>query len=229
MQEHLNFWIKTIYKAHGSNASWEWLTMISPCVDILRRLVTQINADLGARQGVKHTSPDLERDITHLMGSLQEHGVYEAHPGRRVDSDRVPVPNVVALGCANLTGPLADFNVHLARLQRRCHAKPLGGNPYVSREVTSSTDLGTSSLQPSQFNPPSAPSSSAQADVTEVAMEATTSHDIADEEEYWREVDALAWDGLEDCDSSSGRALFTLETAGDVALDMDDLETEFSL
>ncbi|KAF9556358.1 hypothetical protein CPC08DRAFT_778467, partial [Agrocybe pediades] len=35
VQEHLNYWIKTFYRAHGSNASWDWLKVISPCVDAL--------------------------------------------------------------------------------------------------------------------------------------------------------------------------------------------------
>ncbi|RDB26708.1 hypothetical protein Hypma_005341 [Hypsizygus marmoreus] len=49
VQEHLNFWIKKIYKADGDMHSWDWLAMVSPCVDILRRLAARINADLGAR------------------------------------------------------------------------------------------------------------------------------------------------------------------------------------
>ncbi|KAL4243608.1 protein of unknown function DUF6589 [Abortiporus biennis] len=38
VQEHLNYWIKVIYKVHSSNASWEWLVMIAPCIEILRKL-----------------------------------------------------------------------------------------------------------------------------------------------------------------------------------------------
>ncbi|KAH9887686.1 hypothetical protein C8Q73DRAFT_748529 [Cubamyces lactineus] len=218
MQEHLNFWIKTIYKAHGSNASWEWLTMISPCVDILRRLATQINTELGARQGTKHTSPDLEKDIAHLMTSLQEHAVYEINRGRRVESEqlRVPIPNVVALGCANLLGPLTDFNAHLARLQRRCHMKPLSGSPTGS--------------QPMQPHSPLIPDPSISTGEAYVAPQLSSSPDYANEEEYWREVDTLPWvDSSEGDDGGFERALFTLETAGDVALDMDDLDTQFVL
>ncbi|KAJ7844211.1 hypothetical protein B0H14DRAFT_3139397 [Mycena olivaceomarginata] len=59
VQEHLNFWIKKIYKADGDGHSWDWLALISPCVDILRQLATKINTDLGARQGSKHASPSL--------------------------------------------------------------------------------------------------------------------------------------------------------------------------
>ena len=43
--------MKVIYKVHGSNTSWEWLAMISPCIDILRQLATQIHVELGSHQG----------------------------------------------------------------------------------------------------------------------------------------------------------------------------------
>ncbi|KAJ7842435.1 hypothetical protein B0H14DRAFT_2780637, partial [Mycena olivaceomarginata] len=54
MQEHMNYWIKTIYQAHGSSASWEWLEMVSPCISVLRRLSTMITKVLGSDQGNKH-------------------------------------------------------------------------------------------------------------------------------------------------------------------------------
>ncbi|KAJ7798312.1 hypothetical protein B0H14DRAFT_3545299 [Mycena olivaceomarginata] len=66
MQEHMNFWIKTIYQAHGSSASWE-------CV--LRRLSTTITKVLGSDQGTKHQPADLKNDIALLMASLHEHDV----------------------------------------------------------------------------------------------------------------------------------------------------------
>jgi len=52
VQEHLNFWIKvsliiellneltgriqTAYKAHGSNASWDWLDTLASTIEVLR-------------------------------------------------------------------------------------------------------------------------------------------------------------------------------------------------
>ncbi|KAJ7826153.1 hypothetical protein B0H13DRAFT_1918256 [Mycena leptocephala] len=47
VQEHLNLWIKKIYKADSDAHSWDWLAFVSPCVDVLRCLVTSINQDLG--------------------------------------------------------------------------------------------------------------------------------------------------------------------------------------
>ncbi|KAI0733259.1 hypothetical protein C8Q72DRAFT_935280 [Fomitopsis betulina] len=133
LQEHLNFWIKTIYKAHGSSASWEWRAMISPCVDVLRRLAAAMNSSLGAQQGTKHTTPSLERDITHLRESLRRFRVYEVIPGREIDdgSDNPVVPDSLTLGLQRLWEPLKEFNATFAKLQARCRALPLIGNKYV--------------------------------------------------------------------------------------------------
>ncbi|OSD06942.1 hypothetical protein PYCCODRAFT_1449702 [Trametes coccinea BRFM310] len=231
MQEHLNFWIKTIYKAHGSNASWEWLVMISPCVDILRQLATQVNADLGAHQGTKHTSPDLEKDIAHLMESLQEHGVYSVDPGRCVDEvPKSSVPNIVALGCAALSGPLADFNKALAHLQQRCLMKPLGGMPYAGATVTVPSNPTTSPCAAAAR--PSSPSKRTQSTTAEppVALALQTSSSIyspEDEECYWNNMGALPWEEADGEDDV--RNFFTLDSAGDVALDMDAFDDELSL
>ncbi|OSD06261.1 hypothetical protein PYCCODRAFT_1354209, partial [Trametes coccinea BRFM310] len=125
LQEHLNFWIKNIYQAHRSNASWEWLGTISPCIDILHRLATQINHDLGSRQGAKHTSPSVERDISELMDALAQHRVYEVEPGRVIDTEKPVIPNASSAGLAQLAGPLADFNAQIKRLQARCRLTPV--------------------------------------------------------------------------------------------------------
>ncbi|KAJ7855701.1 hypothetical protein B0H13DRAFT_2357727 [Mycena leptocephala] len=77
MQEHMNYWIKTIYQAHGSGASWEWLEMIAPCISVLRCLSTTIHQVLGSDQGTKHEPADLKEDIALLMASLAEHDAME--------------------------------------------------------------------------------------------------------------------------------------------------------
>ncbi|KAI0354104.1 hypothetical protein OH77DRAFT_1457194 [Trametes cingulata] len=141
MQEHLNFWTKTIYKAHGSGASWEWLSMISPCIGILRRIATQINSDLGGRQGSKHTSPDLEKDIHELMRSLSEHRVYCIEPGRVIDGAEGIVPNAITAGWRALAGPLSDFNSQLKRLQKRCLTLPVIGLPYTTVSAPSDSTV----------------------------------------------------------------------------------------
>lgn len=225
--------------------------MISPCVDILRRLVTQINAELGGRQGVKHTSPDLERDIQHLMDSLADKDVYTEIPGRRIDSDgpkSACVPNAVGLGWTQLAGPLADFNAQLRRLQKRCTMVPLSGAPYTSAPpavpVPSRAAAEPTAITPSdpfvlaarilaRVSPTPLDSYRGDRPVPDddVALptglaprlSSPTPADLAaaaEEEEYWSGFPS------EDLDlEESSRGSFTLDSAADVALDMDDLCT----
>lgn len=156
LQEHMNFWIKvnlshefsstthifqTFYKAHGSNASWEWLEMIGPCVDILRQLTMQINNDLGSRQGSRHSSPDLSRDIQELVKSLREHRVYVPEPGRVIESDKSTVPNVISVGLHTLPTPLREYNEAFSKLRERRRMVPLIGTPTSHRPKPSSPSI----------------------------------------------------------------------------------------
>ncbi|KAJ7691658.1 hypothetical protein B0H16DRAFT_1752226 [Mycena metata] len=153
VQEHLNLWIKKIYKADGDGHSWDWLAFVSPCVDVLRRLATSINRDLGARQGNKHTIPDLDNDIQCLMASLTEHEVYVQKDGRVLDDDEMPVPDVLSAGAAALThgttsNPLQDFNAQFDQLRRRRELVPASSlTQYISE---SSQPLPPSSISEAQ-------------------------------------------------------------------------------
>ncbi|KAI0349126.1 hypothetical protein OH77DRAFT_1415529, partial [Trametes cingulata] len=243
MQEHVNCWIKTIYKAHGSNASWEWLGMIAPCVDILRRLATQINAELGGRQGVKHTSPDLERDIQIPIECPEENRVYTVEPGRVVDDGpKACVPNAVGLGWTQLAGPLLEFNAQLKRLQRRCFMTPLLGSAYTSARPTGPTEQSisrpslaqpaTTALSPRHTGPTAGERdndstvpvvSDSTALVDAVTLGTDVQEDGEDESSYWDLYDDFL--GLDVDPDDDSRVPFTLDTAGDVSLDMDDLCT----
>ncbi|KAJ7716911.1 hypothetical protein DFH07DRAFT_973770 [Mycena maculata] len=130
VQEHLNLWIKKIYKADGDAHSWDWLAFVSPCVDILHRLATSINRDLGSRQGNKHTIPDLDKDIHSLMASLTEHKVYVKKDGHVLDDDEMPAPDVLSVGAAALThgttsNPLQDFNAQFDQLRQHRELIPV--------------------------------------------------------------------------------------------------------
>ncbi|KAJ7800050.1 hypothetical protein B0H14DRAFT_2529711 [Mycena olivaceomarginata] len=122
VQEHLNFWIKKVYKADGAGHSWDWLAMVSPCIDILRQLATRINGELGARQGSRHATPNLEDDIDTLMASLDEHDVYVEKEGRVLDVISV---GMAALTHGTSTTPLADFNQQFNILRERRRLTPV--------------------------------------------------------------------------------------------------------
>ncbi|KAF7372278.1 hypothetical protein MVEN_00087500 [Mycena venus] len=130
VQEHLNFWIKKIYKADGAGHSWDWLALVSPFVDILRQLATRMNVELGTRQGSMHATPDLGDDIAALMASLDEHEVYVEKEGRVLDDDEKPAPDVISVGMAALshgtsTTPLAEFNQQFDILRERRRLTPV--------------------------------------------------------------------------------------------------------
>ncbi|KAJ7727279.1 hypothetical protein DFH07DRAFT_757734 [Mycena maculata] len=147
VQEHLNLWIKKIYKADGDTHSWDWLAFVSPCVDILCRLATLINRNLGSRQGNKHTIPDLDKDIHSLMASLTEHEVYVKKDGRVLDDDEMSAPDVLSVGAAALThgttsNPLQDFNAQFDQLRQRRELIPVSDlTEYLPQPLRSSPIL----------------------------------------------------------------------------------------
>ncbi|KAK7019993.1 hypothetical protein R3P38DRAFT_1236976 [Favolaschia claudopus] len=214
-QEHLNFWIKKIYKADGDGHSWDWLAMISPCVDILRTLATRIHADLGARQGLKHTIPNLDKDIAALMDSLNEHDVYTLQPGRVLDDDEQPVPDIVSVGMAALTHgtsitPLAEFNQQFNTLRKRRRLTPIADLlPLLNPQSTSQTTSSSAAI-------PTPSSSTVQPTSEDDFADMPGLADIPDSDEE-PEDDAEE----EDEDLFAESPTLTRLNAGDVALDMD--------
>ncbi|KAI0733681.1 hypothetical protein C8Q72DRAFT_881244 [Fomitopsis betulina] len=217
LQEHLNFWIKTIYKAHRSNASWEWLAMISPCVDVLRRLAASMNSTLGAQQGTKHTTPSLERDIAHLRASLRHFRVYEVIPGREIDdgSDNPVVPDSLTLGLQRLGEPLKEFNAVFAKLQARCRAPPLLGHKYVRDNIAAPS---ASASAPQAVAPPlddPQPAASHESDANDDA-ESSQEEESDTESDVENDVE----------NDLVPQQVMSLDNAGDVSLDMDDLSAD---
>jgi hypothetical protein len=119
-----------MYKAHGSNASWEWLANISPCVDFLRKLAKEFQHSFGDDQGVRHSSADLTKSIEALMRAFAANEVHTVKQGRnRADGDGAPVVDILSEGMRRLVhgadGPIAEFNQSLAQLQRRRRLTPV--------------------------------------------------------------------------------------------------------
>ncbi|KAJ6608202.1 hypothetical protein B0H10DRAFT_2178316 [Mycena sp. CBHHK59/15] len=211
VQEHLNFWIKKIYKADGDGHSWDWLAMISPYVDILRSLATRIHTDLGARQA---HHPEFGRRHRGAHGQPRgtrapEHDVYTLQPGRVLDNDEQPVPDILSVGMAALTHgasitPLAEFNQQFDMLRERRRLTPvadllplLDSNPAAFNSISSSADIEL---------PPPVPASD---DEYGNLPDLQTIPDNDDEPEP------------EDEDLSAQSPTLTRFNADDVALDMD--------
>jgi hypothetical protein len=252
VQEHLNYWIKVprfllalsldteelrqkIYKADGDAHSWEWLAMVSPCVDVLRNLANRINGDLGARQGKKHSSPNMQKDIDILMASLSKLEVYVEKEGRTLDPDEMPVPDAVSIGLADLAhgSALADFNAQFERNRDRRRLIPISAllghlqNPVPSPEplqATPSTDV----LHPAPSPDPSRTSFSispsplpSPADAVMQNIDLLDAADSSDsDEDSFEEEDKLNTDDLKPM-------TFPIETEADVAMDMDSVSQYF--
>ncbi|KIM45742.1 hypothetical protein M413DRAFT_24874 [Hebeloma cylindrosporum] len=210
VQEHLNFWVKKIYKADGDSHSWDWLSLVSPCIDVLRRLSTKLNVELGSRQGKTHSVPDLQKDIHALMGVLKEHEVYVVKLGRGLDANDTPAPDILSAGLSALshgttTNPLSEFNAQYDRLRERRNMTPVSALAHDN----------PSSNAAQQSSPTMAPSP--------IMVDSDPSHEGANESD----------DGLEfeDEDQISDFDEFEVESPtlmrfeeDDVALDMDEMD-----
>ncbi|KAF9568050.1 hypothetical protein CPC08DRAFT_813857 [Agrocybe pediades] len=219
VQEHLNFWIKSFYKAHGSNASWEWLKLISPCVDVLRELARNFHDMLGADQGTRHAEPRLAKDIESLMKYLSEHKVYQIQKGRTLDEDEPPVKDVITAGFHSLTtgakNPLAEYNEAFGRLQRRRRMKSVA-------EMKKTSDHGWILEQPSARQCLGCHVNQEKPFVADPSM-----FEFAEDEaeEARGEIELI----LEDLENGVVEPdLFPVFEEGDVALDMDDACEEMS-
>ncbi|KAF9024004.1 hypothetical protein BDP27DRAFT_1547499 [Rhodocollybia butyracea] len=149
LQEHINYWVKVFYKAHGSNMSWKWLGMITPCINVLRQLAKTINEILGYDQGLRHAAIDTSKDIASLMVCLNDRNVYQLTQGRKLDEDQ-SVADVIAIGLEALTSgnhnPLHEYNEAFLQYQRRRRMCPVDLD-----------DISAPSTPPLTPSPPSSP------------------------------------------------------------------------
>ena len=126
---------------------WEWLATISPCIEVLQRLTSEVNGALGSKQGNQHTAPDLTKDIKILMDSLKQNNVYEQVLGHTLGDEEGPAPDIISEGFTTLTwgvrSPLWQFNQMIKTLQRRCSIQPLVGTtlPMQAQDVTVTTTV----------------------------------------------------------------------------------------
>ena len=103
--------------------------MISPCINILRQLVSQFHDSLGSHQGSKHAEVDLSDDIRDLMESLSSNNVYEYHStGRFIEDSNGKlgiVRDVYTTGLEQLPTSIASYNEQFRSIQARHALQPL--------------------------------------------------------------------------------------------------------
>ncbi|KAE9385461.1 hypothetical protein BT96DRAFT_1007024 [Gymnopus androsaceus JB14] len=209
LQEHLNYWIKVFYKAHGSNMSWQWLGMIAPCVNILRALAAQIHDILGYDQYLRHAEVDISNDIFGLMDSLDNREVYKTTKGRKLGEDQIVLDNVGFGLQVYTTGnhnPLHEFNEMASQLQRRRRMAPLD----VDEEITPPTHTSYS------------PNSTAPLNHSNGATTASQGNNTDPDEPEDQYVGELA-EILDALDRGEVEPTLVLAGADDVALDFEDV------
>ncbi|KAJ7885509.1 hypothetical protein B0H14DRAFT_3735910 [Mycena olivaceomarginata] len=246
MQEHMNFWIKTIYQAHGSAASWEWLGMVAPCVTALRHLSTSIINILGSEQGTKHAPADLATDIDLLMRSLTEHDVYQVKGRVFAEGDGSPTPDIITVGIQQITdstsNPLTEYNTAFLKLQARRRLRPLVSNwSDMPASESAAGDTSTDTLPPSSHPLPGlAPPSHLPPSPAPIA---TLLHDVEmhdandadkasengsdDSSDFGPDPDADLLVGFEQTMDEPDEPTLTRDNADDVALDMDGGDSGF--
>ncbi|KZP08017.1 hypothetical protein FIBSPDRAFT_914360 [Athelia psychrophila] len=224
MQEHMNYWIKNFYKAHGSSASWEWLEMIAPCVEVLRNLAKTMNGLLGVDSGIQHEPVDLTTDIPELMTSLDDLHVYREHEFRVLDDDDPPTIDIITAGLQSISdsssNPVDEFCSTFSKLQARSRLTPVVGGS----EDLNHTPAPPSNIFPTPVLQPTVPDDSTIPSPTRHSDDEAKSSDSEPESENDNEVDAWAQYrvAFEEASNELEEPTLTRDRAEDVALDMDE-------
>lgn len=217
--------------------SWDWLSMITPCIDVLRSLARTMNSVLGSDQGLRHAEADIGNDIETLMSSLAGWRVYTLTRGREVDEDDEIVVDSVSAGLASLTtgtdNPLVEYNTSFSKLQHRRRMAPVDiedtetplGPPRTPSPSSSTTShpnspsyspTANTSITSPDFLPVVPPVSSHVPDFPGLEVTGTES----DGNDYnIRELDQI----LADVEQGVRDPMLSLLTAEDVDLEMDDV------
>ncbi|KAJ7175664.1 hypothetical protein C8R46DRAFT_1030699 [Mycena filopes] len=191
-------WVETIYQAHGSAASWEWLAMVAPCVTALRHLSTSITRILGSDQGTKHEPADPSTDIKLLMKSLAEHDVYKIKG--RVFAE-------------------VEYNAAFRKLQARLRLRPL---------VDSWSEDPPAATEDPASRAPSAPPAGVDVELPVDIHRPQAELDGSEEADSDVDGDSVDGDGnVERTMDEADEPTLTRDSAADVALDMDGDDDDF--
>ncbi|KAH9023894.1 hypothetical protein EDB85DRAFT_1894563 [Lactarius pseudohatsudake] len=136
-------------------------------------VVTEIErkSTLGSKQGNRHASADLTKDIKILMDSLKQNDIYEEVLGRTLGDDESPAPDVIGEGYTALTwgakSPLRQFNRLVSTLQRRCGIQPLAGTTLPAQPQETLSECPLSEDDGPALNDPDVPQADSNLDNNE--------------------------------------------------------------
>jgi hypothetical protein len=126
-------WLEIIYTAKGSNRSWEWLSMITVSIFVLRDVIRQVQIDYKIpHNGISHTSPSTTEDINYLREYLEQQALQTYTPNRENNTTAVPARDLMSSGAeyANTTRAFKSFcnNKRNAKHSKN-NALPITSNP----------------------------------------------------------------------------------------------------
>lgn len=202
--------------------------MVSPCVDVLRNLARQLNDDLGSSQGSRHSKPELTKDIALLMQNLDDLDVYRAVEGRVLDPDEMPVPDALSFGLSELTHGTAipDYNVMFDRNRERRRLQPLSNLlMLIPPTGTNILPLQPATVAPLAISSPVAAGVPSSHDTYPIATAVQDELDCASVSSDDDELVLVSGDAL--TSTYLGPLTFSLLTAADVSLDVDEVDELF--
>lgn len=107
-----------IYAAQGTNASFDFIQHISPCVDVFRHIIQTVESELLLRnRSGKHKLPTVVSDVTELVSRMKGAKVHRFTPGRTsrmndvVDVFSAGVEKVI--GNDGAAGKLGEFQTRI--------------------------------------------------------------------------------------------------------------------
>ncbi|KAF4621737.1 hypothetical protein D9613_012151 [Agrocybe pediades] len=111
LQEHLNFWLKIVYNAQGSNRSWKWLTMVSVSIFALRDVIRKVQKEFATPfNSSSHTNPSTSTDIRNLCRYLKDENIQTPTLRRPGNDDVSKARDLIQEGAMYADKPAAFRN-----------------------------------------------------------------------------------------------------------------------
>ncbi|KAF9537135.1 hypothetical protein CPC08DRAFT_552826 [Agrocybe pediades] len=151
LQEHLNFWLKIVYNAQGSNRSWDWLSMVSVSIFALRDVIRKVQKEFATPfNSSSHTNPSTSTDISNLCRYLKDEHIQSLTPRRSGNDDALLARDLIQEGAAYADKPSAFRNFRDTKYKVVNKGVPEDGVSSLDEDsaVDSDTDSESETIHP---------------------------------------------------------------------------------
>lgn len=144
--------MQIIYSARGSNQNWEWLSFITLCIYVLRKLISNVHEEFKTPyNGTSHTSPDTRKDIDRLLSYMIDKKLQTYWPGRPRNDAATPVRDLAAEN-AVYSSTTGAFNTFCSKTLGATYSKP---KKPVRRDAGASPRAAVDEVGSGNADPPS--------------------------------------------------------------------------